>query len=45
MGKWISLLMACVFLAVASAPNGFAQEKKREQVHKGTPEAQSSVQK
>ena len=36
MGKWISALMACVFLAFASAPSGYAQDAA-----KATPKAQS----
>jgi Ni/Co efflux regulator RcnB len=38
MQKAISLLIAGIFAAVAAGPLALAQDRKKEQVHKGTPE-------
>ena len=44
MSKLLTTLVACVFAAAALTPTAFAQDQKKEQVHKGTPE-QGTVQK
>ena len=44
MSKLLTTLVAGVFAAAALTPAAFAQDQKKEQVHKGTPE-QGTVQK
>jgi Ni/Co efflux regulator RcnB len=44
MKKLMSTLVAAAFAATVLTPAAFAQDKKKEQAHKGTPE-QGSVQK
>jgi hypothetical protein len=39
MNKLTTLAVAAAFAAMSVAPAAFSQDKKKEQIHKGTPEA------
>ena len=44
MSKLLSTLVAALFAIAIASPGAFAQDQKKEQIHKGTPE-QGTVQK